>query len=229
VPDLLLTFFFLGVPLLAGIAGSVLVWSAYSDLRSRPEEADAVSLARPRLPTFFALAAVPFFFGLALWFLVSGVEYDSGALQRAGYVVAFWIAAGYSFVTVVVVASQTWLARSRLREFISMGFGRVLPAMVIPVSSLVFALVLSFLALGRLPDFLANPPALSAAAANQFALVFQVYALASLGNLLGIGLSLRVREITTPRGFTRMLTFAEVASFLPIAALVWGFLQLGSI
>lgn len=224
-----MTFLFLGVPILAGIAGSVLVWSAYSDLRSRPEESDLASLARARLPVFFALSAVPFVFGLSLWLLLSGAELEHGSLPVPAETVAFWMAAGYAIVAVLVVASQTWLGRARLREFLSVQFGRVLPVMVIPNTSLVFAVVLSYLALGRLPDFLGPTPALSEAAANSVALVFQVFALAALGKPVGIALSLRVRDITTTQGFTRMLSFAEIAAFLSIVALVWGFLQLGSL
>ncbi len=229
MPDLLVTFLLLGVPLLAGVAGSVLVWSSYSDFRARSAEPDSTALARARLPVFFALAAVPLAFGLVPWFLLSGLENDYGALQGPSYTVVLWIAVSFATVAVLVVASQAWLARSRLREFISIQFGRVLPAMVIPNSSLVFALVLSFLAIGRLSDSLTHPPVLSEAAANQMVLVFQVYALAALSNPVGIGLSFRVRDITTTQGFTRMLMLAEVAGFLPIVALVWGFLQLGSI
>ncbi len=229
MPDLIVTFFFLGVPLLAGLAGSMLVHSAYADLRSRPEEADAISMARPRLPVFFALAFFPFVLGLALWYLVASTEAAYGALTAAAYVVVEWMAIGFAAVSAVAVAAQGWLARARLRAFISTDFGRVLPAMAVPDTSVIFALVLGFLALGLLPEFLSSPPTLSTAAADEIALVFQIYALASLSTLAGIGLSLRVREISTPQGFLRMVSLAEVAVVLPIAALVWGFLQLGAL
>ncbi len=229
MPDLVLTFLLLGVPLLAGVGGSVLVESAYADLRSRPEGAEIASTARARLPVFFVIAAIPFVFGLVLWFLLAGDESVYGPLQGTPYTAAFWIAAGFAVVSALVAASQTWLARARLRAFLSDDFGRILPVLVVPNTSLVFALVLGFLALARISDFLTNPSALSAAAANQVAVVFQVYALASLGNLAGIGLSLRIQDFSTPRGFMRMMNFAEVAVVAPMFALIWGFLQLGSV
>lgn len=229
MPDALLTFLFLGVPVLAGTGASVAVSSAYSDLRSRPAEGDAFASARARLPVFFVLAAVPFLFGLSLWFLVSGLEQDYGALQGPSYTVVFWMAAGYASVAVLALLSQAWLARARLREFISVQFGRVLPVLVVPNTSLVFAMVLVFLALGRLSGFLAAPSTLSSAAVEQFAAVFQVFAVSAMANPVGIGLSLRVRDLTTSQGFVRSLSFADIATVAPLAALLWGFLQLGSL
>ncbi len=224
--DLLLTLLFLGVPLLAGVVGSLLVLSAYSDLQSPPEEAEPTSLARARLPVFFVIVSVPFFFGLAYWLTLAGIESGYGVLQGSAYEVVLWIAASFSAVAMIAVASQTWLARSRLRGFISADFGRILPVMVISETSVVFAMVLCFLALARVPDFLAIPPALSSDAAGEIILVFQVYTFAALFNLLGVGLSLRVREISTVQGFIRMMRPAELAPTASVIALVWGYLQL---
>ena len=229
MPDVLITSLFLGVPLLAGAGASVAVSSAYSDLRSRPAEGEAVALARPRLPVFFALASVPFFFGLSLWLLVSGLEQGYGALQGPSYMVVFWMAAGYASVAVLALLSQAWLARARLRESLSVRFGRVLPVLVVPNTSLIFALVLGLLALARLPGYLAAPSTVSAATVEQFTVVFQVFAFSALANPVGIGLSLRVRDLATPQGFVRSLTLAGLATVAPLAALVRGFLQIGSL
>jgi len=226
VPDLLLSFFFLGAPILAWIAGAVLAWSAYSDLRSRPAGLEATALARLRLPVYFALSATAVIFGLVLWLLLAGLETEFGALQGSFYTVVPWMAIGFAFVASAVIGSQALLARGRLREFVGIHFGRVLPVLVIPSTAVIFDLVLSFLVYGRLSDLLSRSSVLSDTTAARFVLVFQVFAISALANPAGIVLSFRVRDITTTHGFVRTLYFADVASVASVLALAWGFLQL---
>ncbi len=88
MPDTLVTLLFLGVPGFAGAAGSALVASAYADLRSRSTDPSLASMARGRLPVFYAISVLPFIFGLVLWSLLRGVEQSHGPLQGAAATVA---------------------------------------------------------------------------------------------------------------------------------------------
>lgn len=160
MPTFEATFLLLVVPAAAWAAGSAVIASAYGDLKSKP--LDPLSPVVPgRVGTFFAVALTPTIFGLVLWFLIAGLEADFGPLSGLPASLTFWASASFAFVSVVVVGVETWISGSRLKQYASEDFGRVLPIVVIPETAVIFSLILVFLTLGIIEGDLDGTTALS--------------------------------------------------------------------
>lgn len=218
----------MGVPAAMWALGSVVMATAYADLKVRPLAEPARPVLRGRVPVFFALALTPAVFGLILWFLLSGLEADFGSLSGIPANLAFWCAAAFAFVSAVVVGAETWISRSRIEQFASEDFGRVLPLVVIPETAAIFALILVFLTIGVISGNLDRTQTITDADAWRIVMGLQVYAVTTLAYPVAVALSNRIRDFSAAREWIRALVRLELASAATIVGFVWAFWQMGA-
>lgn len=226
------------VPTGAAILAIVAGWLTYSDLRARGTIPDRVAMPAGEMSpmgmfiVFPAIVATVVVFGFVLWFLGSDValDIDSGAGPTIDLAnrLFLWTAITFAWATCIVVAAEAWVARARMRQFVSRDFGRVQPLIVIPEVVVIFALIIVFLILGRLGDALGGSGSLQASAVNSVILSLQVFAVSTLAVLGSSGASGRVKDLSG-RGFLRAIVTAEIGAFVPLTAFVWTFFQIGSL
>lgn len=210
--------------------------AAQETIQSLPPDA-LPDQGRGRLPVGFALAAAPVPLGLVLWFLAMPVAepVDAGTMVASGSAAAllFWAALAFAFAAAASGASLALCIRSRMEDFLGSGFGRVLPIAVISFTGVVFALVLNFLLLGYLLDFVPGGGrggmAFAAAGPVQAAVgAFQAYTVATLAFPAAALASNRVRD-TSQRGFLRAVVLMEAGELPVLLGLVWAFLAIGGL
>ena len=123
--------------------------------------------------------------------------------------------AGAMFATVVVVqaVAQAWIGRARMAQYVGEDFGRVQPILVIPETATIFALVLVFLVLGHVENFLAGAAIPSAVAMDSVIFSLELYAVGSVALLVGTGLSNQIEDLKG-RGFSQALLRQDLGVFL---------------
>lgn len=212
--------FFLVIPLIASAGAIAAGWAAYANLRARADSENPGPKSMGRFIVYPAVVATPVVFGLVLWTLsLSYTGVIDSPTPRVGSVFAdvFLFDAGAMFAIVVVVqaVAQAWIGRTRMAQFVGEDFGRVQPILVIPETATVFALVLVFLVLGHVDNFLAGAAVPSAAAMDSVIFSLELYAVGSVALLVGTGLSNQVEDLKG-RGLGQALLRQELGIVLLI-------------
>ena len=223
------------VPVGVAVVASLLMRSAAQEtIQSLPSGA-LPDQGRGRLPVGFALAAAPIPLGLVMWTLVRPIAdaIDAGTMVGAADATSllFWAAVAFAFAAAASGASLTLCTRSRMGNFLGSDFGRVLPVAVIPFTGVVFGLVLNFLLLGYLLDFIPGGAGTAFAAAAPVQAVvsaFQAYTVATLAFPAATLASNRVRD-TSQRGFLRAVVLMEAGELPVLLGLIWAFLAIGGL
>jgi hypothetical protein len=221
--------FFLLVPIVASAGAIVAGWGAYANLRARADSENPGPQSFGRFLVYPGIVFTPIVFGFVLWLLSRPVasQIDS-ANPPPGAVIADLLLfdAGISFAIVVVLAlaSQAWIARARMAQFVGADFGRVEPLIVMPEIASILALILVFLILSR-AEGLIGMPAPSAVTVDSAVYSLQVFSVASIALLLGAVLSNQVEDLKG-RGFLWALVRAEVGVVVVIIFFIFAYLQL---
>ncbi|MGQ0798159.1 MAG: hypothetical protein ACT4OI_09930 [Methanobacteriota archaeon] len=226
--------FFLGLPAAAFGVATIALYSTYAKMRPRypgPEPSGSPS-PLGRLLVFPAILVTPIIFGAILWFLSLPplTALDGSLIPGASNLarVHLWSAIAFGWTAAVTIASETVVARRRMRQALGADFGRVLPLVVIPETLSIFALILVFLILGVAADVIEAGASLSAAGVDATVLGLQLFAGSTFATPVGIVLSNRV-EALDQRGFIRALLPAEAGVGIAIAGLAYAFLQIRSL
>ncbi|TLZ73688.1 MAG: hypothetical protein E6K14_04945 [Methanobacteriota archaeon] len=144
MPSLELTLLLIGVPAVSWAVGAFVILGGVSDLRARdPIAIPAGTTAR--LVQYLAITATATIFGLIPWLMVSGIEDNFGSPSAPVAALLDALGVAFAWTAVVATGTQTWITRVRLRLFVGLDFGRVLPLVVVPSTVVIFGLVLSFL------------------------------------------------------------------------------------
>jgi hypothetical protein len=227
--------FYILLPAGVAVIASILLISGAGETLRGPSAHAFPSQGKGRLPVAIALVAAPIPFGLILWFLAYPVAeaVDGNTLVRASDVgrLVLWASLVFTFAAASSTISLILCIRSRMASFLGSDFGRVLPIAVIPFTGVIFALILDFLLLGYLVDFLPGGPSnsfASAAAVDSAVSAFQAYVVATLAYPVATFVSNRIRDLST-RGFTRALLIMEMGELPVLLGLIWGFLAIGDL
>ena len=224
---------FLVVPVAASAGAMMAGWLAYANLRARADSENPGPQSFGRFIVYPAIVFTPVVFGLVLWFLSLPItsQIDS-ARPPPGAITAelLLVDAGISFAAVVIfaLASQAWIVRERMAQFVGADFGRVEPLIVMPEVASILALTLVFLILRRAEGMLGAFSLPSAAAVDSVATSLQVFYVGSIALLLGAVLSNQVEDLKG-RGFLRALVRMEVGVVVVLIFFLVTFLQLASL
>src|SRR6266566_3267714 len=205
VPSLELTLLLIGVPAVSWAVGAFAILEGVSDIRARDPIAIPAG-ATARLVQYFAITATAPIFGLIPWLMVSGIEDNFGSPSAPVAALLDALGVAFAWTAVVATGTQAWITRVRLRLFVGLDFGRVLPLVVVPSTVVIFGLVLSFLVLGRV-EYSAST---TAVAVSSF-------------------VAGRVRDLRQMRNFVRAVSMTDSGVLISILALAWAFSQITSV
>lgn len=223
------------VPVGAAVLSILLLYSAAQEtLRDLPSGA-VPDRGRSRLRTAFALALAPVPLGLVLWVLADPVERAIEAGTLVGTADAdrllVWAAVAFAFATACFGTSMVLCIRSRMGGFLGSDFGRILPVAVTSFTGVVFALLLCFLLLGYLMEFLPSSSAYSLAPTDRVDAAvgaFQAFTVATLAFPAAALASNRVRDMSQ-RGFLKAVIVMELGELPVVVGLVLGFFALSAL
>src|SRR3990170_5474126 len=218
---------FLVVPTIASGLAILAGWLTYSELRARGTIGERVDLG-PRetksiglFVVYPAIVSTSVIFGFVLWVLgrpvAEAIDANTGNAGLLADRLYFWSGVAFAWVASVPVATEAWVARSRMVQFVGRDFGRTETLLVIPETAVILALILVFLVLGRLEG---GPGALSEASVDSVVLGLQLFAVSSLALLVAASASGRVRALTG-RGFLRALMPLEAGVGVTVVTFLW--------
>ncbi len=223
--------FFVVVPIVAWAIELLVIRGAYEEA-TRDLSSHGVPARPGRMYVLLAYGAFPVATGLFLWFLskplTDQLDASTGAAASSLQALLIWAAIAYGAVAITTMAARVVVLRVRFAGVLGQDFGRVLPIWVIPFTGTVFALVLAFLVFGALDNALAGYAVPSSSDANTAVVALQIYAVTTLGYLVGSLLSNRVKDLSAS-GFGRALTFAVPCELPAVLGLVWAFLAIGAL
>ena len=196
--------------------------------REGPPEA-ARELSTGRIFVYAGYSGAPIVCGIIVYILAQPVLDVMDGLAAATMVrlepVLFWASFAFSVASFSAIAAQTWIVRSRLREFLGPGFGRVFILSAVPTTAIIFALVSMLLLLGHLDSALGGGPAPSDSALASAIGSYQGFAVGTIAFVAAAGFSNRVRDLSQ-RGFLRAVRILEVGELPVLVGLVLIFLAL---
>jgi len=223
--------FFVVVPVLAWAAELLVIRGAYEatarDLASR-----SLSVPTNRVYVVLSYGAVSVFLGLALWALsiplTGQIDAGTGPGFSHAQSLLIWTAVAYGTAAIVTAAARALMLRARFGALMGHDFGRILPLSVIPHTGTVYALVLGFLVLGAIENYVSGAATLAQANVDGAVASLQAYAIATLGFLAGALASNRIQDLSL-RGYQRALLFVAVGELPAVLGLVWAFLAIGKL
>ncbi len=227
VPSLELTLLLIGVPAVSWAVGAFVILEGVSDIRARDPIAIPAG-ATARLVQYFAITATAPIFGLIPWLMVSGIEDNFGSPSAPVAALLDALGVAFAWTAVVATGTQAWITRVRLRLFVGLDFGRVLPLVVVPSTVVIFGLVLSFLVLGRVEDSAGWAP-LTVEGATRMGTALLVYSASTTAVAVSSFVAGRVRDLRQMRNFVRAVSMTDSGVLISILALAWAFSQITSV
>lgn len=223
--------FFIVVPIVAWAVEVLVVRGAY-ETASRDLASRGMPAPTRRMYVLLAYGAVPLVLALPLWLLSKPLtdQIDSGLTPGSAILqpLLAWAAITYGIAVIVTMIARASIVRARFIGLMGTDFGRVLPIWVIPFTGVIFGLVLGFLALGAVDNFVSGSTVFSSAEADAAVAALQAYAVSTLGFLAGALASNRVKDLSI-QGFQRAVLFAVAGEVPALLGLVWAFLAIGKL
>lgn len=217
---------------IADWAGAILV------LRGRYQGVQRNWMSRGQTPPFVRVlissvyGAFPVLIGGMMWFMASRLADDLRGIPAQWALDAdnllLWMAIAYAVAASCAIAGQTLVIRGRLSSYLGSDFRHVLPISVVPMTDVVFAFVLGFLAFGYV-DYATHGgiPASGSAIASAISSL-QAFTVASLAVPVAALASNRIRDLGA-RGFSRALAVMELGELPIVIGLILGLLAFNSL
>ena len=219
----------IGVP---SVAWLLALFSLETARRKPPPEGPAEAArehSTGRILVYVGNSGAPIAFGIIVYVLAKPVldvidGLAAGTNMRLEPVL-LWATFAFSVASCSAIAAQTWIVRSRFREFLGPGFGRVFILSAIPTTAVIFALVSMLLLLEYMDSTLAGGQMPSDSALAGAISSFQAFAVGTIAFPAAAGFSNRVRDLSQ-RGFLRAVRILEVGELPVLVGLVLVFLAL---
>lgn len=205
-------------PLIGWVALLSLRWNAFGKLRQEALSRGLVPPETGRLVTVVGYSATPVVLGTLIWILsrASTEAVDAGSTPSAVSLdlVLIWSGIAYLAASYSMVVSQEVLLRARFSAIFSEEMGRILVLHVIPLTAVIFALVLDLTILGAIDAILRRGLSLSSEAVDSVVRALGAFSLGTLAFPVAAFASKGVRDLSGRR-FARALLVLE-AGELPV-------------
>jgi hypothetical protein len=170
--------------------------------------------------------------GILIWILsrASTQAIDAGSTPSAASLdlVLLWSGIAYLAATYSIVVSQEFLLRPRFSAIFSPEMGRVLVLHVIPMTGVVFALVLNLQILGAVDAVVNRGSPLTADAVDSTVRALGAFSLGTLGFPVAAIVSKGIRDLSG-RGFIRAILLLEAGELPVLLGLVMAISAIGSL
>ena len=199
-----------------------LQWGAFQRLR---QEAVSQGLAPPETGRFAIVtgySATPALLGILVW------NRQPIAAAPALELLLLWSGIAYLAASCSMVVSQEFLLRPRFSAIFSPEMGRVLVLPVIPMTGVVFALVLNLQILGAVDAVVNRGSPLTADAVDSTVRALGAFSLGTLGFLVAAIVSKGIRDLSG-RGFIRAILLLEAGELPVLLGLVMAISAIGSL
>jgi hypothetical protein len=170
--------------------------------------------------------------GIVLWILAQHVarSIEAGiAFPSAPFdLLLRWAGIAYFASSCTTVATQELLLRTRLPAASSTDTGRVMVLWIIPMTAVLFALILNLQVLGVMNSALAGTRTLRTDAVDNVFRALGAFSLGTLGFPVAAFVSRRIRDLSG-RGFLRILLVFEAGELPVVLGMAMGLLAIGSL
>jgi hypothetical protein len=174
----------------------------------------------------------PVVLGVVLWILAqpiarsieAGVAFPSAPFD----LLLRWAGIAYFAASCATLAAQELFLRARFSAAFSEDMGRIMVLWVIPLTAVVFALVLDLQILGAMNSALAGSRVLRTDAVDGVSRALGTFSLGTLGFPVAAVVSRRMRDLSG-RGFLRILLVFEAGELPVVLGLAIGLSAIGSL
>jgi hypothetical protein len=174
----------------------------------------------------------PVVLGIVLWVFAQPVarSIEAGSASQAAPVdlLLRWAGIAYLAASCTTLAAQELLLRTRSPAASSEDTGRIMVLWAIPMSAVVFALILDLQILGVAGSVLAGTRVLRTDAVDNVSRALGAFSLGTLGFPVAASVSRRIRDLSG-RGFFRILLVFEAGELPVVLGLAMGLLAIGSL
>jgi hypothetical protein len=219
--------FLVVIPTVGAATAGIVLWRS-ADATRREFPTDEFSSSTRPVAAAGALAITPAVLGIALWWIIAPIaDTFSGPARYSPSEAVLLYAAMVAYGTAAITStlSTVLVYHARMRSVLGTDFGRVLPIAVIPLTGVVFALVLNFLLVGILSAELHGSAFVDITSIPSATAAFQAFALAVVAFPVAAWVSNHVKNLSG-RGFARALIVMEAGELPVLLGLVLGFLAI---
>ena len=224
--------FFVVGPLLAWGVGSGLRWRALGEGR---RSAASRGLAPPSKGGFAIWAGyglVPVAFGIILWILAQptarSIETGPASQSAPLDLLLRWAGVAFFAASCTTVAAQELVLHARLPAMSSQDQGRIMVLWVIPLTAVIFALILDLQILGVTDSIRMGTRVLRPNAVDDVSRALGAFSLGTLGFPASAFVSRRIRDLSG-RGFIRIILILEAGELLLVLGLAIALSAIGSL
>lgn len=174
----------------------------------------------------------PVVLGVVLWILAQPIARSIEAVAASSAapldLLLRWAGIAYFSASCTTLAAQELLLRARSSAASSEETGRIMVLWVIPMTAVIFALVLDLQVLSVMNSVLAGTRVLRTDSVDNVSRALGVFSLGTLGFPVAAFVSRRVRDFSG-RGFLRILLVFEAGELPVVVGLAMGLSAIGSL